>query len=109
MKHFLLALAYLIPSACLGQTAFVDPHNGVQIKTDLSGLQYGGSRTVYFDDDGTIETNLPPDVGYIYIYNAQTRKGVIEFSRGDNYRPYLFDYSRHSRYRGRYHQYHRYR
>jgi len=91
---------------CLGQTAFVDQHNGVQIKTDLSGLQYGASRTIHFDENGpTAEVNLPPGAGYIYIYNAQTRKGVIEFSREPRYVPYLFDYSRFPCYGGAYRHY----
>ncbi len=91
MKQFLLTLACLfIPSVCLGQVAFVDPVNGVTIKRDLSDLQYNATRTIYFDDHGSVEANLPPDTGYIYIYNAQTRKGVIEFSRKPSC-IYLFD------------------
>lgn len=96
MKHFLLALACLIlPSVCFGQTAFVDPDHHVKITTDLSTLDYNATRTITFDENGpTSEVNLPPDTGYIYIYNPQTRKGVIEFSRTLRYSPYLFDYSR---------------
>jgi len=105
MKHFLLALVCLIPSVCLGQTAFVDPPNKVQIKTDLSNLQYGATRTIYFDDVSVVEANLPPGAGYIYIYNAQTRKGVIEFSREPRYIPYLFNYSRFPGYGGAYRHY----
>lgn len=84
MKQFFLTLACLfLPSVCLGQVAVVDPLSGVTIKRDLSDLQYNATRTIYFDNnDGTsVEANLPPDTGYIYIYNSQTRKGVVEFSR----------------------------
>lgn len=97
MKHFLLALACLtLPSICFGQTAFVDPPNKVKINTNLSTLEYGATRTITFDENGpTSEVNLPPDTGYIYIYDSTTRKGVIEFSRTPRYdSSYLFDYSR---------------
>lgn len=105
MKHLFLALACLVlPSTCLGQTAFVDPQSNTRINTNLNNLQYGGSRTIYFDnnDGSSVEANLPADVGYIYIYNPQTRKGVIEFSR-PSYRYYSYPvYGGHSRH-GHYH------
>lgn len=115
MKHFLFALACLImPSVCFGQqAAFADERNNVTIQTDLSGIQWGASRTIHFDNSNGVKVesvqDLPPGMGYIYIYNSQTRKGVIEFSRTDEYRyyPYLYDYSRHSRYGGRHYHYHR--
>ncbi len=111
MKHLFLALACLMPSICLGQNAFVDPQNNVKIKTNLDTFEYGATRTIYFDnnDNSTIEANLPEGVGYIYIYDAYTRKGVIEFSRTPRYIPAYPYYggdscnghSSHNYYRGR--------
>ncbi len=105
MKHLLVLFVCLVPSLCYGQTAFVDPRDNVQIKTNLNNLQYGGSRTIHFDENGpTVEANLPADVGYIYIYNAETRKGVIEFSR-PSVRYYYYPLY-NDRSRGHYHRLH---
>ncbi len=112
MKQVLFCLLLmLVPSVCLAQesTAFVDPENGVAIKTDLSGFSVGQSRTIHFNMNTgkTVQTDLPAGMGYIYIYNAETREGVIEFSRTDQYqyRGYLYDYSRHPCYGGAYRAY----
>lgn len=96
MKHFLLSLVCLImPSFCFAQVAIVDQENGITIKNNLNTVDYGATRTIYFDnnDGSSVEANLPADMGYIYIYDSKTRKGVVEFSRTNRYYAYpLYDY-----------------
>lgn len=77
MTRAILLLLLILPTVANAQTAFVD--NNVRIDTNLNDLPYGGSRTIYLDKNGSIEANLPADVGYIYIERGD--KAVIEFSR----------------------------
>lgn len=64
----------------------------------LPTLAVAQTRTIHFDSGVVIADNyLPPDTGYIFIQRGN--RAVLEFSRIDRYRPYLFDYSR------RYHRY----
>jgi hypothetical protein len=90
MKHLFLSLIFLaLPNVCFAQ-----------------------SWSIYFDNSSgepVVESELyiPEGMGYILIYNGETKKGVINFSRNDrHYSPYpLYDYSRHPCYGGRYRAY----
>ncbi|HEX5471466.1 MAG TPA: hypothetical protein VFW73_06250 [Lacipirellulaceae bacterium] len=80
MRTLLLFVALTATSQA--QTAFVDQSHNIKINSDLSSLQYNATRTIYFDNHGPmVEANLPPDTGFIYIYNSDTHRGAIEFSR----------------------------